>query len=62
VGIEHVAKITTYLWSRTFTTTCECLQKWKNLGLKVCIFLESIDQQRKNICMNGSLLFKRKSQ
>lgn len=50
----HVAKIiTSYLWSRTCTTMGERLQKWKKIGLKVCISLESIgQQQQKNICMN----------
>jgi len=63
VGMGHVAKIiTSYLWSRTCTTMGERLQKWKNLGLKVCISLKTIGQQRKNICMNGNLLFKIKGQ
>lgn len=63
MGMGHVAKFrTSYLWSRTCTTMGERLQKWKNLELKVCISLKSIGQQKKSICMNGSLLFKRKSQ
>jgi 3-hydroxyisobutyrate dehydrogenase-like beta-hydroxyacid dehydrogenase len=57
----HGAKIiTSYLWSRTCATMGECLQKWKKLGLKVCVFLESIGQQRKNICMNGESIVQEK--